>query len=88
MEVGKHTKIRSMKYEDFKNNDYLERMVKQLNMDGAGIIMGTIDELINWGRSNSLWSLTFGTSCCAIELHDNGARDDHLQDGSCTEASL
>ena len=50
-----------MEYEDFKNNDYLEDMVRRLNMDGAGIVLGTVDELINWGRSNSLWSLTFGT---------------------------
>lgn len=57
-----------MKYEEFKNNDYLQRMVDELNRDGAGIIIGTIDELIEWGRSNSLWSLTFGTSCCAIEF--------------------
>ena len=62
-----------MEYEDFKNNDYLEEMVRRLNMDGAGIVLGTVDELINWGRSNSLWSLTFGTSCCAIEFMALGA---------------
>ena len=62
-----------MEYEDFKNNDYLEDMVRRLNMDGAGIVLGTVDELINWGRSNSLWSLTFGASCCAIEFMALGA---------------
>ena len=73
MEMKKRASIRSMKYEEFKNNDYLERMVKELNMNGAGIVLGTLDELIDWGRSNSMWSLTFGTSCCAIEFMALGA---------------
>lgn len=72
MEIKK-PQIRSMKYDEFKNNDYLQRMVDELNRDGAGVIIGTIDELIEWGRSNSLWSLTFGTSCCAIEFMALGA---------------
>ena len=60
MEVKKPA-IRSMKYDEFKNNDYLQRMVDELNRDGAGVVIGTVDQLIECGRSNTLWSLTFGT---------------------------
>jgi len=32
------------------------------------IIVTTIDSVLNWGRSNSIWPLTFATSCCGIEM--------------------
>ena len=35
---------------------------------GGGIVVSKLDEVINWARSNSLWPLVFGTSCCAIEM--------------------
>ena len=35
---------------------------------GGGILVTKLDEVINWARSNSLWPLVFGTSCCAIEM--------------------
>lgn len=35
---------------------------------GGGILTSKIDDVINWARSNSLWPLVFGTSCCAIEM--------------------
>lgn len=35
---------------------------------GSEIILTTMDGIINWSRANSLWPLTFGTSCCAIEM--------------------
>ena len=37
-------------------------------LEGGGVLVTAVDALINWSRSNSLWPLTFGTSCCAIEV--------------------
>jgi NADH-quinone oxidoreductase subunit B len=34
----------------------------------GGVLVTAIDDVINWARSNSLWPLVFGTSCCAIEM--------------------
>ncbi|MEG1643971.1 MAG: NADH-quinone oxidoreductase subunit B [Bacteroidales bacterium] len=66
-------KIKSMKYEDFKDNEYIEQLVKELNEGGTNVIVGAIDDVIDWGRSNSLWPLTFATSCCGIEYMSAGA---------------
>lgn len=72
MEIKKPT-IKSIPYKEFKNNEYLEEMVRELNKNGSNVWMGCMDNLINWGRSNSLWPLTFATSCCGIEFMAVGA---------------
>ena len=50
--------------------------------NGANVIVTSLDKIINWGRSNSLWSLYFGTSCCAIDMMQTGAsRHDYSRFG-------
>lgn len=34
----------------------------------SNFVLTSIDAVANWARSNSLWPLSFGTSCCAIEM--------------------
>ena len=43
-----------MPYEAFKDNEYIEKLVEELKASGTNVIVGTLDKLINWGRSNSL----------------------------------
>jgi NADH-quinone oxidoreductase subunit B len=32
------------------------------------LIMGKVDDLVNWARANSQWYFQFGLACCAIEM--------------------
>ena len=34
----------------------------------ANIVTTTLDAVINWCRKGSLWPMTFGLACCAIEM--------------------
>ncbi len=42
-------------------------------MPDGGFLLTKLEALLGWARSNSLWPLTFGTSCCAIEMMSTGA---------------
>jgi NADH-quinone oxidoreductase subunit B len=38
-----------------------------------GVFLTTVDSAINWIRKNSIWPMTFGLACCAIEMMSMGA---------------
>ncbi len=40
---------------------------------GANTMIMALNKLVNWGRSGSIWPVTFGLACCAIEMMDAGA---------------
>lgn len=35
---------------------------------GGSVVLTTVETLVNQARANSLWPLTFGLACCAIEM--------------------
>jgi len=58
-----------VKKNEFYTNDF--PVIDQY--EGGSIILTKLDDLVNWARSNSVWPLTFGTRCCAIEMMATGA---------------
>src|SRR5512146_3321773 len=38
-----------------------------------GLILTTLDNVVNWMRKSSIWPMTFGLACCAIEMMAMGA---------------
>ena len=38
-----------------------------------GFVVTSIDALFNWARTGSMWPMTFGLACCAVEMMQAGA---------------
>ena len=42
-------------------------------LNNDGYILTTVDDVVNWARTGSLWPMTFGLACCAVEMMHAGA---------------
>ena len=40
---------------------------------GPNVVTTSLEQGINWARQGSLWPMTFGVACCAIEMMCAGA---------------
>ena len=60
-------------YIDVENG---KKVVKDLtfgNPTPEGVVLTTLDSAVNWMRKSSIWPMTFGLACCAIEMMSMGA---------------
>ena len=47
-----------------------------------GFVTTSLDALVNWARTGSMWPMTFGLACCAVEMMHAGAE---IGRASCRE---
>lgn len=40
----------------------------------AEFVVSKVDQLVNWARKGSIWPMTFGLACCAVEMMHTGER--------------
>ena len=47
----------------------LERPGEDANfLKEEGILFASLDKVVNWARRSSIWPMSFGLACCAIEM--------------------
>jgi NADH-quinone oxidoreductase subunit B len=60
-------------YVDIENGTKTVKDLTFGNPTPEGLILTTMDSAVNWMRKSSIWPMTFGLACCAIEMMSMGA---------------
>jgi NADH:ubiquinone oxidoreductase subunit B-like Fe-S oxidoreductase len=51
-----------------------------------GFVTTSVDKLINWSKTGSLWPMTFGLACCAVEMMHAAQRATTSTASACCSA--
>lgn len=51
-----------------KNENTLDKLLLPEQLNNRGYLLSTVDDVVGWARSGSLWPMTFGLACCAVEM--------------------
>lgn len=60
----------------------------ETDIEKQGFLLTSVDKLVGWAQSGSMWPMTFGLACCAVEMmHVGAARYDFDRFGTMFRAS-
>ncbi|MCH8322319.1 MAG: NADH-quinone oxidoreductase subunit NuoB, partial [Proteobacteria bacterium] len=64
--MGELKSTTALTRENLSEDPFLRGMNEE--MAAKGFVVTQVDHLINWARTGSLWWMTFGLACCAVEM--------------------
>ncbi len=61
-----HLRVRQLRARDLLRGDLTDAELDEHVQES--VFMGRLEDVLNWARSNSMFPMTFGLACCAIEM--------------------